>query len=573
MGNALSDNGDMAVSAATGASTPRVLPSLEVCARWPLGFVQGRLRRFIRTHSTYGYSIGEGDMIVMFGVKWEAAKRELELEEQRQSSQEKTKQQSVKPSRTLQEVFDCFDRDQTAKIDMLELCTVLSMLAVGTFQDKVRACCAIFDFDDARALSEAELSKLVHFALGGMTKACGGAPQRSSAYTKMAGNMFAELHPFVIKRGKLLPIATLIEYACRTPTIVDLFCGYGTTNAGKVRQAMVIRLVAEAARTGRPVPPALLRLTPEDIAGIEEELYEGADGDENDEDDNNTSSQDGKKNQRRKSKRSSQTQPMSQPRRSSVILDPVNLQSVPSQRRRPSTSKRASRRRFGSSPQSTHALMSRHTRKTNRQQQKQQPAAQRSDEEADGDGESMEEQEEEQQQQQQTKKKKQKKGKKSKLAKSQQMRSQFFHQQVQQQMQQNALSSMFQYVNERTTRREVKALKTLFDDIDIDCEGHIPLSFILQERKSSDNYLLKDVTSMFRQLSPKELVRCNDGGKNITFSQIIDVLYRNATRAQLAEIQSWVPPPVSAFRELNHPQAALRNDNDNNTHAFSISFS
>ena len=55
----------------------------------------------------------------------------------------------------------------------------------------------------------------------------------------------------------------------------------------------------------------------------------------------------------------------------------------------------------------------------------------------------------------------------------------------------------------------------------------------------TDPFLLRDITSVFQEYKPTST------NQQITFSEMLDVLFRDVTEQQRKLMQSWVPKPVS----------------------------
>lgn len=132
-------------------------------------------------------------------------------------------------------------------------------------------------------------------------------------------------------------------------------------------------------------------------------------------------------------------------------------------------------------------------------------------------------------------------------------------------------SSRFKFLGEKNTHREVMHLKKLFDDMDIDSSGLLSVEYLRRPKKYTEAFLIRDVTAVFQEwkgfggangngsASGAQGSGQNRGGgggggsgsdgsshrAEVSFSELLDVLYTDLTPSQHALLHSWVPAPVN----------------------------
>jgi Ca2+-binding EF-hand superfamily protein len=90
----------------------------------------------------------------------------------------------------------------------------------------------------------------------------------------------------------------------------------------------------------------------------------------------------------------------------------------------------------------------------------------------------------------------------------------------------------------KSTERDIKHLKTLFDSMDVNSTGLIPSAMLVKPHKMTDSYLMRDVSFVFQTL---EVGKC---APHITFSEMLGILYNGASPEHMKTLLDWVPPVV-----------------------------
>lgn len=143
---------------------------------------------------------------------------------------------------TTHRLWCAWDTDKNGITDVLEILGGLTLISIGTFEDKLDYCFKLFDMDENNALSLVEMTILIRTCLVGICKLLGQVEPESKEVDILAMKCYKVVSSAGSGAGsgtggtRSINRQQFLTWVTSVPTIISTVCKFGTTNSEQIKK-------------------------------------------------------------------------------------------------------------------------------------------------------------------------------------------------------------------------------------------------------------------------------------------------------------------------------------------------